>query len=123
VHQLKLEPQAPATNAWHFTATLTQNLNRGAVNNGKLTLSVEGTRNGKLEQLAWADLRQGSSAPGVDYSFKYFQEVEGDFLLPPGLQPIRVTVRLDPSRGAGVEQSFSWEDATAGPQQREAGQS
>ena len=118
VHQLKLQPQAPATGAWHFTATLTQNLNRGAVNRGTLTLAVEGTRNGKLQQLDWAELRQGSTAPGVDYSFKYFQEVEGDILLPEGLQPIRVVVRLDPARGAGVEQSFNWEEATAKPQQR-----
>lgn len=117
VHQLQLQPQA-ASAAWHFTATLTQNLNRGAVNRGRLTLSVEGTRDGKLEELDWGDLRQGSSAPGVDYSFKYFQQVEGDILLPPGLQPIRVTVHLEPARGAAVEQSFSWEEATARPQQR-----
>jgi len=118
VHQLRLEPQAAVRGAWHFTATLTQNLNRGAVNNGKLTLSVEGTRGGKLEQLDWAGLRQGSAAPGVDYSFKYFQEVEGDILLPQGFQPIRVTVHLDPARGADVDQSFTWEDAAAKPQQR-----
>ena len=118
VHQLQLEPQA-AAGAWHFTATLTQNLNRGAVNTGKLTLAVEGTRDGKLEELDWGELRQGSSTPGVDYSFKYFQQVEGNILLPDGLQPLRVTVSLEPARGAPVEQSFSWEAATAGPQQRD----
>ena len=41
-----------------------------------------------------------------------------DLLLPAGLQPIRVTVQLEPARGARVEQSFSWEAATGGPQQR-----
>ena len=39
VHELQVQPQAAG--ALHFTATLTQNLNRGAVNKGRLTLAVE----------------------------------------------------------------------------------
>lgn len=109
VHQLELAPQRGG--AWHFTATLTQNLNRGAVNSGKLMLSVEGTRDGQLRKLDWAGLRQQPGAEGVGYSFKYFQQVEGDFMLPAGLQPIRVVVRLVPARGTPVEQSFAWAEA------------
>jgi hypothetical protein len=111
VHQLQLQAQQGP--AWHFTATLTQNLNRGAVNSGRLTLAVEGSRGGKLQRLDWAQLRQQPDAPGLDYSFKYFQQLEGDILLPAGLQPIRVIARLVPARGAPVEQSFTWDDATA----------
>ena len=44
VHELTLQPQDEQ--AWHFTATLTQNLNRGAVNAGRLLVSVEGTEAG-----------------------------------------------------------------------------
>lgn len=112
VHALKMQPQDGAPSAWHFTATLTQNLNRGAVSAGRLSLSLEGTRNGKLEKLAWSDLRQQADAPGAGYSFKYFQQVEGDVFVPTGLTPVRVTVRLTPQSGAAVEQSFSWADAT-----------
>jgi hypothetical protein len=110
VHQLQLQPLAGQ--AWHFTATLTQNLNRGAVSTGQVTLAVEGTREGKLRKLAWTDLRQQANAPGVAYSFKYFQEVAGDLVLPAGFQPVRVTVRLQPQGGAAVEQSFTWAEAT-----------
>lgn len=113
VHQLQLQAQQGP--AWHFTATLTQNLNRGAVNSGHLTLSLEGTRDGKLQKLDWAQLRQQPDAPGLDYSFKYFQQLEGDILLPAGLQPIRVIARLVPARGASVEQSFTWDEATSRP--------
>src|SRR5690606_40134283 len=60
VHQLQLQPQA-ASGTWHFTATLTQNLNRGAVNRGRLTLSVEGTRDGKLEELDWSRSEEHTS--------------------------------------------------------------
>lgn len=109
VHELKLQPQTDQ--AWHFTATLTQNLNRGAVSSGRLRLSVEGTHEGRLQKLAWKQLRQQDDAPGTEYSFKYFQQVEGDIVLPPGFQPVRVHVRLAPSRGSAVEQSFAWSDA------------
>ena len=111
VHELKL--QAQGEQGWHFTATLTQNLNRGAVNAGRVRLSVEGTQGGKLHRLGWSDLRQQANAGGVAYSFKYFQQVEGDFVLPPGFAPLRVAVRLEPQGGAAVEQSFAWADATA----------
>jgi hypothetical protein len=113
VHQIQL--RAESGQAWHFTATLTQNLNRGAVNRGVLTLAVEGSRGGRMQRLEWATLRQQPDAPGIDYSFKYFQQVEGDLLLPPGLQPIRVVARLQPESGPAVEQSFTWHEATARP--------
>jgi hypothetical protein len=113
VHALHLQRQTGQ--AWHFSATLTQNLNRGAVNRGQLTLSVEGSRDGHLQRLDWPQLRQQANAPGVDYSFKYFQQAEGDILLPPGLAPVRVIVRLRPDGGAAVEQSFTWAEAIARP--------
>ena len=112
VHELQLQPSGDL--AWHFVATLTQNLNRGAVNAGRLQVSVEGTRAGKLQRLAWADLRQEPDAPGVEYSFKYFEQVEGDLVLPADFKPTRVAVRLVPRSGGPVEQSFSWADSQAG---------
>ena len=112
VHALKVQAQNGP--AWHFTSTLTQNLNRGAVSEGVLTLSLEGTREGKLQKLVWTDLRQQPNAPGVVYSFKYFQQVEGDFFLPPGLTPVKVTVRLQPRSGAPIEESFTWAQALRG---------
>ena len=113
VHELHMTPQPGG--AWHFVATLTQNLNRGAVNDGKLTVALEGSRGGRMEKLRWEVLRQQADAPGVDFSFKYFQQVQGDVIVPAGLQPVRVVVRLEPSRGEPVEQSFTWAEATADP--------
>ncbi|MCY7313731.1 MAG: hypothetical protein LH491_08940 [Pseudoxanthomonas sp.] len=111
VHELQL--QAQTDEAWRFTATLTQNINRGAVNAGQLMLSVEGTRDGKLQKLGWQALRQ-PGAPGIPYSFKYFQQVEGDLVLPAGFKPVRVVARLVPKSGPAVEQSFAWKDAVVG---------
>ena len=112
VHELKLEPQRDPQ-LWHFVATLTQNLNRGAVNRGRLTLSVEASDGGRMRRLDWGTLRQQQAAPGVEYSFKYFQQVEGDIVLPPGVKPVRVIARLVPASGAPLEQGFTWGEATA----------
>ncbi|WP_337244397.1 DUF6776 family protein [Luteimonas sp. gir] len=111
VHELRMQPRTDQ--GWHYTATLTQSLARDAASEGEMRLAIEGTRNGRLQTLAWSDLRQRADAPGVPYAFKYFQQVEGDIVLPPGFQPLRVTVRLAPKgRGAAVERAFSWADVT-----------
>ena len=112
VHELKLSAQRDPQ-LWHFVATLTQNLNRGAVNRGRLTLSVEASDGGRMRRLDWGTLRQQQAAPGVEYSFKYFQQVEGDIVLPAGVKPVRIMARLVPASGAPVEQDFTWSDATA----------
>ena len=112
VHDLEMQLQSG--DAWHFVATLTQNLNRGAVNTGRVTLLVEGTRNDRLEKLSWSGLRKQTNAPGVAYSFKYFQQVEGEVMLPKDFTPLRVTVRLVPAGGSAVEQSFPWPDTVRG---------
>ena len=112
VHDLEMQLQGG--DAWHFVATLTQNLNRGAVNTGRVTLSIEGTRNDRLEKLSWSSLRKQSNAPGAGYSFKYFQQVEGEVMLPKDFKPLRVTVRLVPAGGSAVEQSFPWPETVRG---------
>ena len=112
VHDLEMQLQSG--DAWHFVATLTQNLNRGAVNTGRVTLSIEGTRNDRLEKLSWSSLRKQSNAPGAGYSFKYFQQVEGEVMLPKDFKPLRVTVRLVPAGGSAVEQSFPWPETVRG---------
>lgn len=111
VHALRMRPQQGG--AWHFTGVLTQNLNRGSVSTGRLTLEVEGSQDGRLRRLDWGTLRQQPRAEGVPYSFRYFQEVEGDIFLPDGFTPVRVIVRLQPARGAAVGHEVTWADATA----------
>ncbi len=110
VHELKLKRQGDSA-VWHFVATLTQNINRDAINSGRLTLTVEVSEGGRMRQIDWDALRQQPNAPRVDYAFKYFQQVEGDIVLPENAVPVRVSVRLQPGSGAAVEQSFSWADA------------
>jgi len=110
VHSIRLTPDAGG--AWHYTVTLTQNLNRGQISKGGLTLRVDGARAGQLQTLDWAALRQQQGASAQPFSFRYFQQVEGTLMLPAGFAPHRVQVLLR-ADGADIEHAFPWDGATS----------
>ena len=103
VHEAKFEQEAGGT--WHYTVTLTQNLNRGAISKGGMRFAVEGVRAGKLERIKWDELLQKKNAPAKAFSFRYFQQLEDSIMLPPGFTPQRVKVSLS----GGQEQDFEWQ--------------
>jgi hypothetical protein len=111
VHEAKFAPEAGGT--WHYTVTLTQNLNRGAISKGSMRFVVDGVRAGKLGTVKWDELVQTPNAPGKPFSFRYFQQLEDSVMLPPGFTPQRVRVSLQGNAGA-VEQTFTW-DARKSP--------
>ncbi len=90
--------------------TLTQNLNRGAISRGELRFSIEGVSGGRMRSLPWSELLQVADAPGQDFSFRYFQQLEGSVVLPAGFTPQRVKVQLR-ADGATVDQAFPWKSA------------
>ena len=112
VHVLKVS-RVSDSQAWNFIATLTQNFKRGQDTKGHVTLAVEGVQNGKLTTLDWAALTQGQDPSGIEYSFKYFQQVNGTIMLPGGFQANRIRIRADGDAGR-VEQDFAWTDAIKG---------
>ncbi len=111
VHEAKFAPETGGT--WHYTVTLTQNLNRGAISKGSMRFVVDGVRAGKLGTVKWDELVQTPNAPGKPFSFRYFQQLEDSVMLPPGFTPQRVRVRLQGTAGT-VEQTFTW-DARKAP--------
>ena len=111
VHSIDFAPTEAGT--WNYRAVLTQNLNRGAISQGQLRFSVEGVRAGKLATIGWDELHQRADTPGQDYSFRYFQELTGNVMLPKDFTPQRVRVSLRGGAG-GVEQNFDWKPAGSG---------
>jgi hypothetical protein len=101
-HEIAFAPEAAGT--WHYTITLTQNLNRGAISKGNMRFAVEGVRAGKLASIKWDELVQKPGAPGQPFSFRYFQQLEGSVMLPAGFTPQRVRVQLN----GGGDQVFDW---------------
>jgi hypothetical protein len=105
VHEAVFSPETGGT--WHYVVTVTQNLNRGSITEGQMRFSVDGVRAGKLLTVNWDDLLQKPKAPGQPFSFRYFQQLEGSVILPPGLTPQHVRVVLN-AKGSNVEQVFAW---------------
>jgi hypothetical protein len=105
VHEAVFSPETGGT--WHYVVTVTQNLNRGSITQGQMRFSVDGVRAGKLLTAKWDDLLQKPNAPGQPFSFRYFQQLEGSVILPPGLTPQHVRVVLN-AQGSTAEQVFAW---------------
>jgi len=110
VHSLEMA-RAPG-GVRRFVLTLTHDAREAPEAHGRVRLSVEGVGNGKLRELAWAQLGTVNPEAGLEYAFKYFQVVRGDILLPADFLPRRVRVRLVPagSDTDGVERTFEWVD-------------
>jgi hypothetical protein len=120
VHMLAIKA-VKESQAWNFVATLTQNFKRGQDVKGRLTLSVEGVQGGKLATLDWSALNQGQNNSGIEYGFKYFQQVSGTIMLPPGFAPNRVIVHAD-GDGGRADQEFPWKDAVKGEESNDVRQ-
>jgi hypothetical protein len=110
VHSLALAPTGDG--AWRYTLTLTQNLKKASVSKGQFVLAVEGVRDGKLSTLDWSALTQAEKAAPQAFEFKYFQQLEGSVMLPPGFTPHRVKVQLQ-FGGRESEQVFPWQATQA----------
>jgi hypothetical protein len=107
VHQAKFN--AMAGGVWRYTITLTQNINRGGTTSGQMRFTIDGAQAGKLKSLDWAQLLQKPQSAGQAFSFRYFQEIEGNIMMPAGFSPQRVKVTVSGSFGK-QEQVFDWSE-------------
>ena len=78
---------------------------------GYVELNVEGIRDGQELTLGLADLAgQAGGDSRLAFSFRYFQNLQADLVLPKGFAPARVTVKLTPNGKSAkpLEKSFNW---------------
>jgi len=104
-HSVEFTSEAAGT--WHYNVVLTQNLNRGAISRGQMRFTIEGVQEGKLTTLDWDELHQHQNTPGQEYSFRYFQQLNGSIMLPSHFTPQRVRISLSGS-GGNNSQTFDW---------------
>ena len=64
----------------------------------------------KLATVDWGVLNQRPDMQGQGFSFRYFQSLEGQVMLPRDFTPQRVRVLLD-GEDVAVEQAFDWKNA------------
>jgi len=109
IQRFEVQPNGVAR-GYRYKLVLTQVLKNDTVAKGSATVQLEGTRNGELASLSLADLGQGGSKGRLGFRFRYFQDFEGNFVLPEGFVPRRAVVKVNP-QGRGrrdLEQVFEW---------------
>jgi hypothetical protein len=112
VHALTLDPIGQSRGV-RFELTLVQNLKKAATTEGQAEILVDGVREGKLATLGWRDLVQAPDAEPLAFSFRYFQQLSGNLILPDGFTPSRIRVVVKSSGGERTEQGFAWDEALA----------
>lgn len=106
IHNAEFEAQSDG--AWQYTVSLTQNINRGGTTTGQMFFAIEGVLDGKLKTLGWQELTQNQQPEGQKFSFRYFQQLQGNAMLPKDFKPQRVKVTVKGAFGA-TESQFGWQ--------------
>ncbi|GLQ98322.1 DUF6776 family protein [Dyella mobilis] len=114
VQEVSLQP-VPHSQAWNLAISLTQNIKRDDDTSGTTTISVEGLRNNKVEQLDWSTLGDASEKAGIPFRFRYFQQLHATIALPSDFQPTRLHVTVQPENGDPVSRAVAWNDALSSP--------
>lgn len=109
VHELSLTPGDNGMISFDTVLTQTRNVRDGSA--GRMTLSVEGRRDGQMETLAWSSLVPPERDDGISFDFRYFQRLQGSFVLPQDFEPLTVEVRLQGRNIDTVRRRLSWADA------------
>ncbi|SDD68148.1 DUF6776 family protein [Aquimonas voraii] len=117
IHSLSLQPEP--SGAWHFRLTLTQNVKKTQLSRGTISIRIEGVKDGEMAELGWSELTD-ADRPRPQFAFKYFQQIEGNVLLPAGFTPHRVQVGIEGEAGR-AERGFAWAEVVPGADQTEAG--
>lgn len=94
-----------------FRATLTQNLRKGEVTRGRAEISIEGIQRDKIVLLPWENLPGHEPKLAPQFSFKYFQQLDGSLVLPEEFTPNRIKLALRSEQGDRNEHIFTWSQA------------
>lgn len=77
---------------------------------GQVEMVVEGMQEGEPVRLPLADLVANSDSGKLSYSFRYFQDLKADVVIPPDFVPerVHVIVRFKGKNSKTVEDFFVW---------------
>jgi hypothetical protein len=97
--------------AYRFKLVMTQTKNNTRVVRGYVRLAFEGVKDGAQVEKSLNQV-SGGKLNNLDLRFKYFQNIEGEIVLPEGFLPSRVVIYVVPV-GKGTTQlkkTFDWPD-------------
>lgn len=102
------------TGAYHYRLVLTHIAKTPSRVRGTLNLMLSGALKGKPVSYSLAELSSDKD-DSLKFRFRYFQEIEGDWVLPKGFSPQTVRVILAPYKKDKIEHSLSWDEVLTIP--------
>lgn len=95
-----------------YHVVLTQAQHKHVIIKGRVSVQIMGQSGGQKKSLDMSKL----SSSSLDFSFHYFQDLSGDFVLPKGFVPQGVTIKIIPytRRISGINKSITWNQAMKG---------
>lgn len=100
---------------FYYDLLLTQSSRSKSVAKGKVSLVIDGKQEGVNRRLALKDIVE-QPLDSIEYSFKYFQRLNGVFALPTNFKPQQLMLELDPASDSkkAHQLSFSWRELVSG---------
>ena len=77
---------------------------------GVVAVNLIGTRDDKRDVLPLRDVSTSVQQLGIPFNFRYFQDIDGELVLPPGFSPeeIQVVAQAQGRDAARIERTFPW---------------
>ncbi|HDP89066.1 MAG TPA: hypothetical protein ENN42_03795 [Thioalkalivibrio sp.] len=107
VQRFELE-RGDSEGQYHYKLVLTLVRGNNRVARGTVAMEVTGIADGQPRTLKLAEMDPG--AKELNFSFKYFQSIEGTLMLPAGFQPRKLGIRVDATdrRLENIDASYDW---------------
>lgn len=107
IQRFKVTPAAQ-DRTFRYKLVLTQVIKNNRVTRGEVEIQLEGVQNGKHRtmNLTEVSIEKKKKFP---FKFKYFQNFEGDLIIPKDFVPSRVNVKVTSNR-VSLDKTFSWSD-------------
>lgn len=107
--------RAAGRSEYYYDFLLTQSSRSKQVAKGRVNLRIDGKRDGQMHRIELLDIAS-ASGDAMNYSFKYFQRLNGAFELPNNFQPKKLLVEVKPETKSKepIQISYSWNELISG---------
>lgn len=95
---------------YRYKVVMQQLATNHEVLNGTLSFNIIGRQEGVLSVLALRDVSRDVDSLNIKLRFKYFQNIEGELVLPEGYEPERIELeaRSTGSQSTTIDKRFGW---------------
>lgn len=107
--------RAAGQSEYYYDFLLTQSNRSKRVAKGKVNLRIDGKRDGQMHRIELLDIAS-ATGDAMNYSFKYFQRLNGAFELPNNFQPKKLLLEVKPEAKSKepIQISYSWNELISG---------